>query len=237
VADFALALVADRLGDKVGAAAALAGSDRWRKLFDPATGWIRPRNADGSWLDPFDPTDETGFQEGNSWQYSWLVPHDALGVVNAMGGVDAARHRLDTLFLLPPEVQNRATLFGLVYRTNQFAPGNEHDLQAPYFHAVTGRPGLVGAELARVRSIYRATPDGLPGNDDLGSLADGTTIITQGRGRFVTGARLNGRRLNQSWFRATKGQRLELRAGARDTWQAAPPPSSSTNGIDAFGCR
>ncbi len=243
---------------------------RWRNLLDPATGWIRPRNADGSWLDPFDPTADVGFQEGNSWQYSWLVPFDGHGLVEAMGGGDVARRRLDTFFRLPPEVQNRATLFGLVYRTNQFAPGNEHDLQAPFFHAVTGRPALVGRELAQVRSLYRPTPDGLPGNDDLGSLsawhvwsaigfspftpgaplfvigkpvfdqvrlADGTTVVTRGRGRYVEGARLNGRSLRQSWFRADSGQRLELRLGAQPSWRAAPPPSSSVNGLEAFGCR
>jgi putative alpha-1,2-mannosidase len=269
VADFALALMADRLDDRAAAAAALAGSARWRKLFDPSTGWIRPRNADGSWFVPFDPTDETGFQEGNSWQYSWLVPHDGRGVVSAMGGVTAVQQRLATFFLLPAEVQNRATLFGLVYRTNQFAPGNEHDMQAPFFHAVSGRPALVGAELARVRTLYRPTPGGLPGNDDLGSLSafhvwsaigfgpfvpgaplfvvgrpafdqvrlgDGTTVTTQGRGRFVTGARLNGRALGRSWFGAGGGQHLELRLGSSPAWDAAPPPSSSTDGIGAFGC-
>jgi putative alpha-1,2-mannosidase len=190
VADFALALVADRMGNAAGTATALAGSERWKKLLDPTTGWIRPRNSDGSWLTPFDPTEQTGFQEGNSWQYSWLVPHDGAAVVSAMGGPAFTNDRLDTFFRLPPEVQNRLTAFGLVYRFNQFAPGNEHDLEAPFFYALTGRPAEVGAELARVRSIYRTTPDGLPGNDDLGSLSAWHVWSSIGISPFTPGAPL-----------------------------------------------
>ena len=51
---------------------------------------IRARNADGSWYEPFSPTDETGFQEGNSWQYSWLAMHDARKLMELMGGDQAA---------------------------------------------------------------------------------------------------------------------------------------------------
>src|SRR5687767_6724561 len=113
-ADFALALLARRAGDEAGAAEALARSLNYRNVLDPETKWIRPRNADGSWHEPFSTTDETGFQEGNSWQYSWLAPHDARGLYDRMGGDAVALERLDHLFRVPPEAQNRVTFFGIV---------------------------------------------------------------------------------------------------------------------------
>jgi len=190
VADFALALVADRLGDSGQRTVSLAGSARWKRLLDVNTGWIRPRHADGSWLTPFHPTDEKGFQEGNAWQYSWLVPHDSRGLIAAMGGADVALPRLNLFFALPAEVQNRVTLFGLAYKSDQFAPGNEHDMQAPYFYAAAGRPAEVGREFARIRPLFRPTPDGLPGNDDLGSLSAWHVWNMLGFGPFTPGAPL-----------------------------------------------
>jgi len=87
VADFSLALLADALGHDADAARFLKASLNYRNLLDPSTGWIRPRNADGSWYSPFDPAfDETGFQEGNSWQYSWLAPHDTTFYLRDLAG-------------------------------------------------------------------------------------------------------------------------------------------------------
>jgi predicted alpha-1,2-mannosidase len=171
VADFALALLGDRLGHSADADRFLADSLRYRTILDPDTKWVRPRAADGSWSTPFDPSDETGFQEGNSWQYSWLAPHDARGLFDRMGGDGVAADRLDQLFAAPPEVQTRATAFGLDYRVPQYAPGNEHDLQVPAMYAFAGKPARAQAELRELDQVFRATPDGLPGNDDLGSLS------------------------------------------------------------------
>jgi predicted alpha-1,2-mannosidase len=189
VADFALALMAQALGHEADAARWLAASLVYRNVLDPQTGWIRPRAADGSWRSPFDPAlDETGFQEGNSWQYSWLAPHDARGLFDRMGGDAAVRDRLATFFRLPPEAQNRGTLFGLVYRLPQYAPGNEHDLQAPWMPVFAGEPWQ-GAEAHRaIQSLFRATPDGLPGNDDLGGLSAWAAWSMLGLGPVTPGA-------------------------------------------------
>ncbi len=190
-ADFALALLADRLGRHDEAARWREQSLAYRRLLDPGTRWIRPRNADGSWYAPFDPAhDETGFQEGNSWQYSWLAPHDARGLFDRMGGDAAALGRLDHLFAGPPEAQNRLTAFGVAYRFDQWAPGNEHDLGAPYLYAFARRPSSTQAVLAAVRELYRPTVDGLPGNDDLGSLSAWYVFAALGFGPFTPGAPL-----------------------------------------------
>ncbi len=187
-ADFALALLARLEGDRAGTVRALLRSLRYRNILDPETRWIRPRNADGSWHEPFSTTDETGFQEGNSWQYSWLAPHDARGLFDRMGGDGVALERLDHLFRLPPEVQNRVTFFGIAYRFDQHAPGNEHDMQVPWMYPFAGAPWGTQRELAEIRTLYRPTLDGLPGNDDLGSLSAFHVFSSLGFGPVTPGA-------------------------------------------------
>jgi len=197
VADFSLALLAHALGKSEDAATWAAQSAAYRDLLDPETRWIRPRNDDGSWHAPFDPTDETGFQEGNSWQYSWLAPHDARGVFDRMGGDAAAAERLDTHFseavgsVVPvavAEAQTRVTAFGLVYRTNQYAPGNEHDLQTSWMYAHARQPWKVQSVQRQIQGVFRPTPEGLPGNDDLGSLSAWYVWSALGLGPVTPGA-------------------------------------------------
>jgi predicted alpha-1,2-mannosidase len=171
VADFALALLARATGHADDAARLRSRSLRYRSLLDPETRWIRPREADGSWRTPFSPTDEDGFQEGNSWQYSWLAPHDARGLFARMGGDAAATERLDHLFSEPPDAQVGQNAFGTQYKTDQYAPGNEHDIQVPWMFTFAGEPWRTAAVTRSLRTVFRPTPAGLPGNDDLGGLS------------------------------------------------------------------
>ena len=196
VADFALALVAHRLGLAGEAAEHLQRALNYQNLLDPETHWIRGRDADGNWADPFDPAggespeqqSGRGFQEGNSWQYSWLAMHDGRKLMELMGGDQVAIDRLDQMFSLPAEVQNRLTAFGLVYRFAQWAPGNEHDLEVPWMYHFAGQPWKAAAELADARILYRPTIDGLPGNDDLGGLSSWHALDMLGLGVLVPGA-------------------------------------------------
>ena len=189
VADFALALMAEALGERDDAARWLQASLNYRNVLDPETKWIRPRGADGAWHAPFDPAlDETGFQEGNAWQYSWLAPHDARGLIDRMGGDAAVHERWDTFFALPAQVQSHLTLMGTVYRLPQYAPGNEHDIQAPWMPVFAGRPWQVADVHRDVRALFRPTVDGLPGNDDLGSLSAWHVLSALGFGPVTPGA-------------------------------------------------
>ena len=198
-ADFALALLAHGLGHTADAERWLQQSLNYRNVLDPETKWVRPRNADGSWYSTvgatYIPADEHGFQEGNSEQYSWLAPHDARGLFDRMGGDAVAVERLDRLFTAPPEVQNRVTFFGIRYPVPQYAPGNEHDIQVPWMYPFAGQPWRTQAELRELKQVFRPTPDGLPGNDDLGSLsawwvwnALGFGPVTPGAPFFVVGS-------------------------------------------------
>jgi predicted alpha-1,2-mannosidase len=195
IADFALAVMARGLGRDADAAALVKDALRYRNLLDPETRWIRPRGPDGSWRDPFAPTDEEGFQEGNSWQYSWLAPHDARGLFDRMGGNDAALDRLNQMFSEPPDAQVAQNGFGTQYKTDQYSPGNEHDLQIPWLFPFARQPWRTAAITRSLRTVFRASPAGLPGNDDLGGLSGwyvwnalGISPVTPGAPFYVIGS-------------------------------------------------
>lgn len=183
--DFALALVADGLGETQDRDRLLELAANYRNIFDPETRFVRPRLSDGSWMTPYLPELPDGFVEGTGWQYTWLVPHDVRGLFDLMGaaprGADRfVTDRLDTFFstalasaipFITPEVQQKITLFGITYLGNQYAPSNEHDLHAPYLYAWTGEAFKNQALARAYQTLYRPVPDGLPGNDDLGTMS------------------------------------------------------------------
>jgi predicted alpha-1,2-mannosidase len=181
IADFALALMADRLGHTADRDRLLQLASNWRNVFDSlGTKFMRPRLSNGSWKPKYHPELPDGFREGTGWQYTWLVPQDARGLVAAMGGNAAAIKKLDTFFstsvaeiapLVVAEFQRDLSLFGVAYFGNQYTPDNETDLQAPYLYDYVGQPWKTQAIVRGLQSVYRPTPDGIPGNDDLGTMS------------------------------------------------------------------
>lgn len=185
MADFALALMAESLGRDADRDELLSMADNYANVIDPASGFARPRNADGSWKSPYSPEEPGHFKEGTGWQYTWLAPHDFRGLFDLVGSEDDGRNgdqtvieRLDTFFSTAlsdnpgvAEAQKTITFFGVVYAGNQYAPSNEHDLQAPYAYDYVGRPWKTQKIMRSLQALYRPTPDGLPGNDDLGSMS------------------------------------------------------------------
>jgi predicted alpha-1,2-mannosidase len=180
-ADFALALMAKKLGHSKDAAFLTARSQAWRRIYHQ--GFLEPRRADGSWPAKYDPAGEDGYREGTGWQYLWLAPHDQGGLQRTYDkdGYGFAS-RLDHLFSVPlstavpglpvvPQVHSAESAFGTVYHGEHYVPGNEHDLEAPYSYAWSDRPSTGQAVISSVRSLFLDNPYGLPGNDDLGSMA------------------------------------------------------------------
>ncbi len=102
--DWCLAQFATGLGKADDAALFTKRASNWKHLFDASVGWIRPRNPDGSWLEPFTPTCQggacPGFVESNSAIYTYFVPHDLPGLVEAIGGPDQFVEKLNRQFEL-----------------------------------------------------------------------------------------------------------------------------------------
>ena len=73
-------------------------SKGWERIYDPSCNFVRPKKKDGTFIEDFNPMQVwRGFQEGNAWQYTFYVPHDAKGLV-AKVGADVFNHRLDSIF-------------------------------------------------------------------------------------------------------------------------------------------
>ena len=144
----------------------------YRNLFDPATGFFRPKDEKGQWLADFDPLsyEQPCFVEGNAWQYMWFVPHDPEGLINLFGSKEAFLKKLDENFALTAtsgEVNGNASGF-----IGQYAHGNEPSHHTVYLYNFAGKPARTQELVEQVRSsFYRATPCGYAGNDDCGQMS------------------------------------------------------------------
>src|SRR5207237_6656876 len=84
-ADFALGQFAKAMGDTNKASVYLAYSGNWRNIFNTSTGYIQPRNFDGTWVANVTPSTQTGFTEGSCAQYTWLVPFNLRALFDLIG--------------------------------------------------------------------------------------------------------------------------------------------------------
>lgn len=172
-------------------------SQAWRNLFDPVTGFMRPRR-NGGWLEPFSPVQiNNHFTEGNSWQYSFYVPQDIEGLIRAHGGKAALEKKLDELFNTTEKTSGReqADVTGLI---GQYAHGNEPSHHMAYLYDYVGAPQKAIQRVRQIRSeFYSALPDGLIGNEDCGQMsawyvfsAMGFYPVCPASGNYVIGAPL-----------------------------------------------
>ena len=151
-------------------------SKNYRNLFDTTLGFVRPRNADGSWKVPFDPlnTHGEGFIEGNSWNYSYYIPHDVPGMIQLMGGEERFIQHLDSLFTMHLDDAHFAetedvTRVGLI---GNYVHGNEPSHHVPYLYNWTSQPWKTQDRVRQIcETMYRNAPDGLCGNDDCGQMS------------------------------------------------------------------
>jgi predicted alpha-1,2-mannosidase len=162
IADFAIAQLAGALEKKEDEKRFLERSVSYRKLFDAEFNLLRPKNEDGSWLTPYNPetganfVKNLGFIEGNAWQYTFMVPHDIPGLIDLMGSKTAFTNQLQKVF-----------------DNNQFDMANEPDIAYPYlFNYIKGEEGRTQETVANLLdTYYKNAPDGLPGNDDTGTMS------------------------------------------------------------------
>jgi predicted alpha-1,2-mannosidase len=167
VADFSLAMWAQRAGRRDLYRELLPRGDYWKNTYNPAVGYQAPRKADGSWQTGFTPSSDAGFAQGSSAQYTWMVPQDVSGLATAMGGPAAAATRLDGFF--HDDQGNWAVTGGSALR---YDPTNEPDIHVPWLYNGLGQPWKTQATVRQiVDTAYGVGPSGLPGNDDLGTMS------------------------------------------------------------------
>ncbi len=171
--DFTIARFAGALGDSVIAEQFQNRAQWWRNLFNPATGYLAPRDDAGAFVDGPRPDDagagfgqdsfgQEGYDEGNADQYLWLVPQNVAGLVDALGGRQAATARLDRFTTQLNAGPDNPYLW----------IGNEPDFGVPWLYNYLGQPWKSQQTVDRIRSqLFGPTPDGEPGNDDLGAMS------------------------------------------------------------------
>ncbi|MBO9675672.1 MAG: GH92 family glycosyl hydrolase [Sphingobacteriaceae bacterium] len=151
-------------------------SNNWKNNYDSASGFMRPKLADGTFKKSFDPkdTEGQGFIEGNSWNYSFFVPQDPSSLIEMMGGKKKFALRLDTLFTmhLPDEFfahTEDITREGII---GGYVHGNEPAHHIVYLYNWTDQPWKTQAQVRHILNMqYKPTADGLGGNDDCGQMS------------------------------------------------------------------
>lgn len=162
IADYALSLLAEDLGHKEDAARFREQALKYKQYYCPEYGTLRPLRKDGSFLEPFNPRQGEnfepvpGFHEGSAWNYTFYVPHDVEGLAKLMGGKKAFVQKLQKVF-----------------DEGLYDPANEPDIAYPYlfsyFKGEEWRTQKTVHEL--LEKHYTTRPDGLPGNDDTGTMS------------------------------------------------------------------
>ncbi len=169
-ADFAVAQLARRAGDGPTEQAFLARAQYWQNVFNPAAdpggGYIQNRDENGAWP-TFNPATSSGFAEGSSAQYTWMVQHNIAGLVAAMGGTAKANARLDAFFR-NPDGSWALTKSGDLHAEMD----NEPSINTPWLYNYTGQPYKAQETLRQaMKQLWNAGHGGIPGNDDLGAMS------------------------------------------------------------------
>ena len=146
-------------------------SQSWKNLFDNETKFIRPKK-NGDFMSGFDPYEvNNNFTEANAWQYTFFVPHDIPGMIEAYGGKNAFESKLDSLFLANSKTSGReqADITGLI---GQYAHGNEPSHHISYLYNSIGKPTKTADKVHQIlNTFYKNEPDGLIGNEDCGQMS------------------------------------------------------------------
>lgn len=174
--DWCIAQMAQKVGDKEIENTYRDRAKYYQLYFDDQTGFMRGKLADGSWRTPFSPRysdHEMGaFVEGNAWQWSWFVPHDAAGLMELMGGREAFINKLDSLFTVSSEIEGERASADITGLIGQYAHGNEPSHHVIYFYHYAGQPQKARERLNKVlRNLYAPTPAGISGNEDCGQMS------------------------------------------------------------------
>lgn len=161
-ADYAIACLADSLGDTARAKEFRKRAQSYRRYYCKEYGTLRPITADGKFLGDFNPAtgkhfeNIPGFHEGSAWSYTFAATHDTKGLARLMGGKKRFIESLQGVF-----------------DNNHYDPTNEPDIAYPYlFSRFRGEEWRTQKEVKRLLDTYYTdSPGGLPGNDDTGTLS------------------------------------------------------------------
>lgn len=202
--DWCIAQLAKELGKKEDYQLFMKRAGNYKNLWDAETQFMRPKKADGSWLEAlngreqeivkegehayyryFDPLlvgkrPNRHYTESNAWQYIWSVQHDVQGLINLFGGNKAFTSKLDTFFEMSPNI-SAPKYVGVVGTIGQYVHGNQPSHHVAYLYNYAGEPWKTQQRVRQVcEELYRSGPGGLCGNEDMGSLSSWYVLSAMG---------------------------------------------------------
>jgi len=174
--DWTIAQMANELGNTAVQAEFEKRAGYYVNVYDPKTGFMRPKDVNGKFREKFDPLDThgQGFIEGNAWNYGLYVPQDIPNMIKMMGGKEKFSQKLDSLFTmdLPDkyiEQTEDITRDGIM---GNYVHGNEPGHHIPYLYNWTDRPRETQSRVRKIMDeMYGPTVEGLCGNDDAGQMS------------------------------------------------------------------
>ncbi|MEL1247252.1 GH92 family glycosyl hydrolase [Flavobacterium helocola] len=156
-------------------------SQNWKNLFNGKNTFIQPKK-NGGWDTPFDPKEvNNNFTEANAWQYTFFVPQDIDGMIQAYGGKEKFEAKLDEMFTTESKTTGReqVDITGLI---GQYAHGNEPSHHVAYLYNYVGKPEKTKEKVHYILdNFYTNSPDGLIGNEDCGQMSAWYVLSSIGR--------------------------------------------------------
>ncbi len=182
--DWCIAAMASKMGKTEDAEYFGKRAKYYQNYFDTQTKFMRGKLADGSWRTPFDPGSSQhrndDYCEGNSWQYTWLVPQDVEGLISLQGGDEAFTSKLDSLFVVE-FIRNEGSSNDISGLIGQYAHGNEPSHHITYMYAYAGQQWKTAKLVSQINhEMYHEKPDGLCGNEDCGQMSAWYVLSSMG---------------------------------------------------------
>jgi predicted alpha-1,2-mannosidase len=202
--DWCIAQMAKSLGKEDDYALFMKRAGYYRNVYDSETRFMRPKKADGTWLEAigdkqqdivyagnhqyykyFDPLlvgrrPNRHYTESNAWQYIWSVQHDVQGLIDLLGSNAQFNQRLDEFFAMSPVI-SPPKYVGVVGTIGQYVHGNQPSHHVAYLYNYSGMPWKTQEKVRQVtEDFYRTGPGGLCGNEDMGSLSSWYVFSSMG---------------------------------------------------------
>ena len=174
--DWCVAEIAKAAGDKKTADEFYAKAKYYQHYFDEQTGFMRGKNGDGTWREPFNAKhsdhEHSDYVEGNAYQWSYFVPHDVEGHIKLYGGKDVFERQLDSLFTTSSEILGENASGDITGLIGQYAHGNEPSHHMAYLYNWTSTKWKTQKYIDHILyEFYTPTPDGIIGNEDCGQMS------------------------------------------------------------------
>ncbi|WP_295121501.1 GH92 family glycosyl hydrolase [uncultured Chitinophaga sp.] len=181
----------------------------YRNVYDPVTGFMRARKANGDFADNFDPFEWGGpYVEGNAWHWLWSVFHDTKGLIDLVGGEERFVARLDSVFSLSDSV-NVGSYKSMIHEMKemvvaglgQYAHGNQPIQHMIYLYNYARQPWKAQYHVRKVMDkVYSGGPNGYPGDEDQGQTSSwyvlsalGFYSVCPGTDQYVIGSPVFGK--------------------------------------------